>query len=187
MWHGFSRRWAIFFISVALFILSQFYRAAIAVITPQLIAAVIFSMGTAGNIIATPPLVFLAQAIGWRFSFLLAAVINLVLTICFFRIVRDAPEKPLGSQAMHQGLKKTFSEIRKILSIREYWIISLTSLFFILGVFNGSAGIMYPLFHNKKIVSLGLIGLDVFLKTAVERLPQFFQVLPATLSGGRQY
>jgi len=33
-----SRRWAIFFMACLLFVLSQFYRASIAVITPDLIA-----------------------------------------------------------------------------------------------------------------------------------------------------
>lgn len=222
---SFPRRWIIFFVSSALFVLSQFYRAAIAVITPQLIAdlslntreislmsasffyafalmqvpiavyldqigprktmvllnligiigaiifgtassshmlstgrallgvgmacnlmgtlkltaewfsprkfatlaALIFSMGTAGNIIATTPLVFLVQSIGWRFSFLLVAGINFLLIICFFLTVRDAPETPLESQTVHQDLKKTLSEIWRLLSIKEYWIISLST------------------------------------------------------------
>jgi MFS family permease len=225
MWHRLSRRWVIFFVSSALFVLSQFYRAAIAVITPQLIsdlslntqevslmsaaffyafaimqvpiavyldqigakktmivlnliavagalifgtassshllsigrallgvgmacnlmgtlkltaawfsprqfatlAAVVFSMGTAGNIIATTPLVFLVESIGWRFSFLSVALINLLLIILFSQTVRDAAEVPSTNQAASRRLKETLSGIWELFTIRDYWIISLST------------------------------------------------------------
>jgi len=234
----FSRRWVIFLVSSALFVLSQFYRAAIAVITPQLIsdlslntqeislmsaaffyafalmqipiaiyldqigskktmimlnliavagavifgtastshmltigrallgvgmacnlmgtlkltaewfgprqfatlAAVVFSMGTAGNIIATTPLVFLVQSIGWRFSFLLVALINLLLIIFFSQTVRDAPEAPSADQANSPRLKETLSGIWELFNIRDYWIISL-STFCRYGIFAAIQGL----------------------------------------------
>ncbi len=225
MEHRLSRRWIIFFVSSALFVLSQFYRATIAVITPQLIsdlslntrevslmsaaffyafalmqvpiavyldqigpkkimiilnlvavagavtfgtassshlltigrallgvgmacnlmgtlkltaewfgprkfailAAVVFSMGTAGNIIATTPLVFLVQSIGWRFSFLLVALFNFLLIILYSQTVRDTPEVLPTNQATSRRLMETFSGIWELFNIRDYWIISLST------------------------------------------------------------
>ena len=185
----FSRRWMIFLVTAALFVLSQFYRVTIAVITPQLMAdlslnahdlsimsaaffyafavmqipiaiyldrigarktmislnligiggallfatadsprlligarillgigmasnlmgtfklislwfapgrfatltTIIFSAGTAGNILATTPLVLLGQAIGWRLSFAGVAGLNLLLIIVFCLVASDTP------------------------------------------------------------------------------------------------
>lgn len=223
--HKKSSAWAVFLISAALFVLSQFYRAAMAVITPQLVselslttrelslmsaaffyafavmqipiavyldrigpritmmalnlvavagavtfatassvhwltvgrallgigmacnlmgtltltaewfsprkfatlAAVAFSMGTAGNIMATTPLVFLAQGLGWRMAFLLVAFINLVLILVFARIVRDTPASASSSEKTSQSMKQTLSGIWELFGIREYWIISFST------------------------------------------------------------
>lgn len=218
-----SRRWAIFLTATALFVLSQFYRAAIAVITPQLIAdlgvdtrdlslmsaaffyafaltqvpiavyldpigarramtalnvvgiggallfaaarstealvvarlllgigmacnlmgtlklvatwfsplrfatlaAVVFSMGTAGNILATTPLVLVVQAAGWRFAFLLVAALNLVLTVVFALVVKDAPPSATPTApATPQSLYSAVKDIGQLFRIRDYWVIS---------------------------------------------------------------
>lgn len=91
------------------------------------LAAVAFSMGTAGNIIATTPLVFLTQIAGWRLAFLLVAFINLVLVVVFARIVRDAPAPAFDGKQASQSLKKTLSGIWLLFGIRDYWIISFTT------------------------------------------------------------
>jgi MFS family permease len=222
----FSQRWTIFFISSALFILSQFYRATIAVITPQLIAdlsldtralslmsaaffyafaltqiplavyldkigarttmiflnlvavagalvfagadssqmlilarlllgigmacnlmgtfklislwfdplrfatltTLVFSLGTAGSVFATTPLVLLVQAIGWRCAFILFAAINLGLIAVFFATVRDKPpdtRQPEGSGAESKGFKDMLAGLGRVLQQKDYWIISL--------------------------------------------------------------
>jgi MFS family permease len=222
----FSRRWTIFFISSGLFILSQFYRATIAVITPQLISdlsldtralslmsaaffyafaltqiplavyldkigsrktmiflnlvavagalvfagadstqmlilarlllgigmacnlmgtfklislwfgplrfatltTLVFSLGTAGNVFATTPLVLLVQAIGWRYAFILFAAINLGLIAVFFATVRDKPPdtgQPQGSGAASKGFRDMLAGLGRVLQQKDYWIISL--------------------------------------------------------------
>lgn len=222
----FSRRWMIFFISSALFILSQFYRATIAVITPQLISdlfldtrtlslmsaaffyafaltqiplavyldkigarktmillnlvavagalvfagadssqmlilarlllgigmacnlmgtfklislwfgplrfatltTLVFSLGTAGNIFATTPLVLLVQAIGWRSAFIFFAAVNLGLIAVFFATVRDKPpdtQQPRSSEADSNGFKDMLAGLGRVLQQKDYWIISL--------------------------------------------------------------
>ena len=89
------------------------------------LAAVVFSMGTAGNILATTPLVYLAQSLGWRFAFLLVALINLLLITYFSRTVHDAPETAPAGHSPHQRLAETLAGIVTLFKIRDYWIISL--------------------------------------------------------------
>ncbi len=221
-----SRRWVIFFITCLLFILSQFYRASVAVISPDLIAdlnldtrglsllsaaffyafavmqipvglyldtigpriamtvltlvavagallfalgeslgalvagrvllgigmacnlmgtlklitlwfgplrfatlsALVISIGTAGNIAAATPLVFMVQAMGWRMTFVAFAGVNLVFALLCFTVVRDRPENLAGVPSVPRvparpgqvlaGAKALFKE-------KDYWIISL--------------------------------------------------------------
>ena len=89
------------------------------------LAAVVFSMGTAGNILATTPLVYLAQSLGWRFAFLLVALINLLLITYFSRTVHDAPETAPAVHSPHHRLAETLAGIVTLFKIRDYWIISL--------------------------------------------------------------
>lgn len=220
-----SRRWAIFIVTSLLFVLSQFYRASIAVITPNLMAdfslntkglslmsatffyafaltqiplgiyldrvgpritmtclsliavlgglvfawadsqtvliigrlllgvgmacnlmgtfklltlwfgplkfatltTFVISFGTAGNMVATTPLVLLVQEIGWRMTFTLFAIINLVLVIVFFMVVRDRnrdlpPHLQISEPAL--GFRETLTDIYNLLHKRDYWIIS---------------------------------------------------------------
>ena len=55
------------------------------------LAALVISIGTAGNIVATSPLVFLVSQAGWRLTFTLFAGINLVLALTFYSVVEDHP------------------------------------------------------------------------------------------------
>ncbi|MFC1815605.1 MFS transporter [Thermodesulfobacteriota bacterium] len=92
------------------------------------ISALVISIGTIGNITATTPLVMMVQKAGWRPTFTIFAVINLLLALIFFLITRDKPsetswqqappEDPLGLRATLFGLKHLFLE-------KDYWIISL--------------------------------------------------------------
>lgn len=220
-----SRRWAIFIVTSLLFVLSQFYRASIAVITPNLMADLslntkglslmsaaffyafaltqiplgiyldrvgpritmtclsliavlgglvfawadsqtvliigrillgvgmacnlmgtfklltlwfgplkfatlttfVISFGTAGNMVATTPLVLLVQGIGWRMTFTVFAIINLVLVIVFFLVVRDRnrdlpPHLQISEPPL--GFRETLTDIYNLLHKRDYWIIS---------------------------------------------------------------
>ena len=90
------------------------------------LAAIVFSMGTAGNICAATPLVLLTEVIGWRYTFFLFAGINLLLTMLFFWLARDskvpvtvAPTKENGN-----GFHEMISILRVLFQKSEYWIIS---------------------------------------------------------------
>jgi sugar phosphate permease len=92
------------------------------------LSALVISIGTAGNITAATPLVLAVQAIGWRWTFTGFAVINLLLALLFFSVVRDRPPSAGGGDppplaSMHLG--DILRTLRQLLGARDYWIISL--------------------------------------------------------------
>ena len=96
------------------------------------LSAIFFSVGTAGNITAATPLVWLTALLGWRSTFLLFAACNLAVAILFYLIARDYPE---GVPASHPapsaaaGLSKALTGIFQLFSRRDYWLISMGTFF----------------------------------------------------------
>ena len=87
----------------------------------------VVSFGTAGNMVATTPLVLLVQGIGWRMTFTLFAIVNLVLVIVFFLVVRDQNRDlppHLQISVPPVGFKETLTDFYTLLHKRDYWIIS---------------------------------------------------------------
>ncbi len=93
------------------------------------LAAVIFSMGTLGNICAATPLVLLTGAFGWRTTFLLFAGINLLLTIIFFGVVgaTETTGNGVAPGGPSRGFREMFAGLRLLIQKRDYWIISLST------------------------------------------------------------
>ena len=96
------------------------------------LSALFVSVGTAGNILAATPLVWLTTLCGWRTTFLIFAVSNLVITILFFMVVKDRPEdthtrhsKVAATVHKPQGL----SVMMQLFSRRDYWLISAGTFF----------------------------------------------------------
>jgi MFS family permease len=91
------------------------------------LTTLVFSIGTLGNIAATTPLVVLVQAIGWRSAFMVFSATNLGLAVAFFWIVRDRPPAPdrAGGTGKVQRFRDVFAGFRKLLGMRDYWIISI--------------------------------------------------------------
>ena len=89
------------------------------------LAGIVVALGTAGNMVATTPLVVLVGQVGWRSSFQLIAVINLVLTLLFFVIVRDGP--PQGrhdASVASMKIGNAFGIMVNLLTQKDFWIIS---------------------------------------------------------------
>jgi len=89
------------------------------------LAGIVVALGTAGNMLATTPLVILVNQFGWRSSFQLIAVINFILTFLFYIIVRDRPSQgdsdfPVASMNTRQA----FGNIQKLFKQKDFWIIS---------------------------------------------------------------
>ena len=96
------------------------------------LSAIFVSVGTVGNIAAATPLVWLTALFGWRTTFLLFAAINLVIAILFYVIARDRPDDaPVGQPdaASPARLSAAAGGILKLLSRRDYWLISMGTFF----------------------------------------------------------
>lgn len=93
------------------------------------LAAVVFSMGTIGNICAATPLVLLTEAIGWRSTFLVFAGINLILTVVFFTIADDKKSYSGGAVSVRhgKGFREMFAALGLLFQKKDYWIISLAT------------------------------------------------------------
>jgi sugar phosphate permease len=92
------------------------------------LSAFVISIGTAGNITAATPLVLAVQSIGWRLTFTAFSVINLMLAVLFFVVVRDRPQSVDGdapSLAASTNLREILSTLRHLFREKDYWIISL--------------------------------------------------------------
>lgn len=88
------------------------------------LTTLIFSIGTAGNLAATSPLVLLVQGVGWRWAFTLIAALHAVLVLLFLLLIRDhPPDSPARAEAPAVG--KVFQGLRTLIRSRDYWFISL--------------------------------------------------------------
>jgi sugar phosphate permease len=101
------------------------------------LSTLFLSVGTAGNIAAATPLVWLTESLGWRTTFIFFALGNLLVVILFYAIARDHPEaspdrRPAGAAPIRFSVA-----IRGILQLfirRDYWLISVGT-FFRYGIF----------------------------------------------------
>jgi len=89
------------------------------------LAGFVVALGTAGNMVATTPLVVLVDQMGWRSSFQLIAVINLILAFLFFVIVRDRPHQ-INSDfpAANMNIQHAFANLHRLMTQKDFWIIS---------------------------------------------------------------
>jgi sugar phosphate permease len=92
------------------------------------LAGIVVALGTAGNMVATTPLVVLVDDMGWRAGFQLIAAINLILTLLFYAIVRDrSSENVAESPIATMDIQQSIGNLRKLFSQKDYWIISLAT------------------------------------------------------------
>jgi sugar phosphate permease len=91
------------------------------------LSAIVFSLGTMGNLVAATPLVLMVQAMGWRHAFLVIAAVNLLLVVLFYAIARDRPTVgdienipvPTSTQ-----IADILQSMRRLFKEKDYWIIS---------------------------------------------------------------
>ncbi|WP_372679801.1 MFS transporter [Desulfosarcina sp.] len=96
------------------------------------LSATFVSVGTAGNIAAATPLVWLTEWFGWRTTFLLFAISNLIIAIVFYLIARDHPDdSPVSrpSAAATVSLSVTLGGLLPLFTRRDYWLISMGTFF----------------------------------------------------------
>ena len=96
------------------------------------LSAIFVSIGTAGNIMAATPLVWLTSLLGWRATFLLFAFCNLFITIVFFLIVKDNPDDtPSKYPRMNVSVRLPVAPkgMTQLFCRRDYWLISMGTFF----------------------------------------------------------
>ncbi len=93
------------------------------------LTTLVVSIGTAGNLLAATPLVLISQAVGWRMTFVIFAGINLALAILFFLLVSDQPPAIKSTKTKYDGpsIRQILASIVRLMSGRNYWIISLAT------------------------------------------------------------
>jgi sugar phosphate permease len=85
----------------------------------------LYSVGNAGVILATTPLVLGMQAVGWRLALLLAALFHLIVTLIFVFSVRDHEKEGCPE---HDGSRASRADVLRginiILRSRQVWLLS---------------------------------------------------------------
>ncbi len=90
------------------------------------LSAIIVSIGTAGNMAATSPLVLCVEKIGWRWTFAGTAFLNLLLVILFFLVVRDYPQRG-GHRGRPTNLLTILADFKQLFTKKDYWLISVST------------------------------------------------------------
>jgi MFS family permease len=95
------------------------------------LGGLLFSIGSAGSLLAATPLTLLSMSVGWRASFVIFAAVNAAVVTTFVLVVRDRPHSyaplALSPPSSIAGLKRLFG-------MYSYWAISF-SQFIRLGYF----------------------------------------------------
>ncbi|KIX14581.1 MFS transporter [Dethiosulfatarculus sandiegensis] len=84
------------------------------------VSGLITALGTLGNILATTPLAFAAELLGWRGTFYSLAALNFVQVVFLFMVVRNRPQSWVsesGNAASPKGLFNLFKTY-------SFWAIS---------------------------------------------------------------
>ncbi len=87
------------------------------------LAAVIFSVGGIGNLLATTPLAAASAAIGWRSVFVWAAVITVAMAVALVLVLRDAPPGHPVASRPPESPRQIVSGLGQVLRDRRIWYI----------------------------------------------------------------
>jgi sugar phosphate permease len=83
------------------------------------------AVGNLGNLFATAPLALSVASIGWRSSFLAIGIVQIVVTLLVFGMVRDRPPIPSSSPAASAETEKTgmLAAWREIFGTKDFWLL----------------------------------------------------------------
>lgn len=90
------------------------------------IAGLYMSLGGLGQLLATTPLVFMSQAMGWRGAFWVVSAVALVQVAALVLVLR---ERPPGVEAPPAVRENPLKGLGQVLRMPAYWIISMAQLF----------------------------------------------------------
>jgi sugar phosphate permease len=88
------------------------------------LAALIFSVGGLGNLMATTPLAAASEAIGWRGSFIGMAGITAGMAILLYAIIRDAPPGHPALDRKPETGRQVLAGLGQVLCEKRLWYVS---------------------------------------------------------------
>jgi len=83
------------------------------------------AVGNLGNLLATAPLALAVAAIGWRNSFLVIGIVQVLVTMLVFGMVRDRPSRSTTCETDTSGIAKTgmMAAWGEIFGSRDFWLL----------------------------------------------------------------
>ncbi len=84
------------------------------------------ALGVSGNVLAATPLALLAEALGWRTSFMLIAGLNALVALLFFLVARD---RPPGAAPLARSGAELWAGLGRLARLPGFWIISFMTFF----------------------------------------------------------
>ena len=88
------------------------------------LAALIFSVGGLGNLLATTPLAVASEAIGWRGSFVGMAAITVGMAVLLFAVIRDAPPGHPALSRKPESASQILAGLGQVLREKRLWYVS---------------------------------------------------------------
>ncbi len=108
------------------------------------ITGVLLAVGNFGALSASYPLAMMVIFFGWRFSFILIAIITLILAVLCWAVVRDSPESAGLEGIVEDEAPAERSNLRndlvKVVSSRYFWLLAIW-FFFEYGALAGFQGL----------------------------------------------
>jgi MFS family permease len=88
------------------------------------LSAILFVVGGGGTLLATTPLSWAVELIGWRGAFLAMAVLTGIFAVFLFAVVRDTRPGAVAADAEKETLGSVISGLRSVLANRQLWFVS---------------------------------------------------------------
>lgn len=88
------------------------------------LSGTIVAIGSAGMLLAATPLALLTRWLGWRYSFLVMAVVTALLGAAFYLVARD---RPAGVQPPDRPTGNPLAGLGRLMRMPAYWAISLAT------------------------------------------------------------
>jgi len=88
------------------------------------LAALIFSVGGIGNLLATTPLAATSEAIGWRGSFVGMAAITVGMAALLYAVIRDAPPGHPALARKRETAGQVIAGLGQVLREKRLWYVS---------------------------------------------------------------
>lgn len=139
------------------------------------LSALLFSVGGAGNLLATTPLAAASEAFGWRGAFIGMAVATFGMSVLLYAVVRDAPPGHPALGRTPETPRQILAGLRQVVGMREIWLIGAMQL------------VAYPTIMTILGLWAGPYLADVHGLDAVARGNVLFVMTVATLAATMVY